>query len=316
MWKHYENNRFLWWLTGESPPILAVSTQKAKRLFSKVGLLILCILIISSISVTYGVTKLLENYILGIVAGIYSAFLFLLLYLFILYTFTRNVLPGTEKSNRGLTVSKVLRFGFLFILGLTISQPIEHWMFSSQVDKLLDKEIEISIKERNLKLNREYAVKLNELLSLNYSHENLQEELSRFREEKKIRLKNFAENQYQRNFFIQRMILMDTSPQTRIIWVFSLLFILLFTSPILLKTKIPLESDYYNRNKQIQMRLIEDHHSAFVNRFNQIYHEKFGRVDLKWKSPYLDPPYNTKLAETPKAKNESDFIKWLLNEGN
>ncbi|WP_178988655.1 DUF4407 domain-containing protein [Winogradskyella schleiferi] len=314
--KYLEHSKFLWWFAGEDPFILSGCLKKTRVKFSIIGLLVISILLVTGISFTYGVYELLESYYYGFAIGVYFAFIILFLYLFILHTLTKNVLPKRKANKSGIIVSYVIRVGFLLFLGVIVSQPIEYSLFSNKVDALLHEDIIREIENRNQKLNNEYVYKLKERQSLNLPHETLNEEVARFQAEKSERLKNYVDYQYSRNFFIKKMILMDTSSSTWFIWLFSVLFIIIFISPVLIKSRISLESNYYQNKKRIQNKLVLEHHDLFVKAYNKILHTEYEALNLSWETKYKDPPFNTIKINNVVFQNDSEFSKWLLNENN
>jgi hypothetical protein len=314
--KFLENNKFLWWFTGEDPYILSDCLKKTKINFSIMGLIVIVILLFTGISFAYGVYELLESYYFGLAIGIYFALVILFLYLFILYTLTKNVLPYKSSSKYGRIGSYAIRFGFLVFLGFIVSQPIEYSLFSNKVDTLLKEGIINEIENRNISLNNEYVHKLKEAQSLNYSPKELKDEVFRFNKEKKNRLNNYIDFQYSRNFFIKKMILMDTSSNTWYIWIFSFVFILIFISPVIIKTQISLDTNYYKNKKKIQSKLVLEHHSVFVKEYNRILKTNFESLNLTWETKYQDPPFNTIKVNELELRNDTEFSKWLLNENN
>lgn len=314
--KFLEYNRFLWWFTGEDPYILSECLKKTRVRFSVIGILVVSILIFTGISFTYGVYELLESYYFGLIIGIYFAAVILFLYLFILYSVTKNVLPSKDNSKVGRVISYSIRVGFLIFIGIIVSQPIEYSLFSNKVDSLLNEDILKEIEKRNQNLNNEYVYKLKEKHSLNLSKEILKQEVFRFQKDKNKRLKNYIDYQYSRNFFIKKMILMDSSSETWYIWIFSGVFIFIFISPLLLKSRVSLNSNYYKNKKIKQEKLILKHHNAFTKEYNDILNNNFKEFNLSWKTKYLDPPFNTKKIKNIDLQNDSEFSKWLLNENN
>lgn len=312
--KWLENNRFLWWFAGEDPYILSECEKEIKIKFSIIGLLVVIILLFSGLSISYGVYELLESYYIGVIIGIYFAILVLFLYLFILYTLTKDVLPPKTKSKYGRYSSRAIRIGFLIFLGVLVSQPIEYELFSYIINSELNDKIVEEIESRNNTINNEYVLKINELKDLNISENILATEIDRFKIEKTERLNNYADYQYSKNFFVRKLILMDSSPTTRFIWVLSLIFIVLFVTPVYLKLIIGLDSNYYITKKRIEYKIVLDHHEQFVHSFNETIKVKYKDFELKWNSIYTDPPFNTTKKTDLDLKLDNEFSKWLLNE--
>ncbi|MCB0745959.1 MAG: DUF4407 domain-containing protein [Ignavibacteriae bacterium] len=311
--KFLEHSKFLWWFAGEDPLILKNCNKEVRIKFSLIGLLVISVMIITFISISYGLYKLLESYYVGLFIGFYSAVLVMFLYMFILYTVTKDVLPHTKGKKIEILTSYIIRFGFLFALGLVVSQPIEYSLFSDEVNELMNGKIIESIHEKNKSLNIEYSMKVKELEELNISSNDLKNEITRFQDDKDKTLQQFIDYQYSRNFFIEKMILMDK--HLIYIWVFSVVSIILFSLPIFLKIRIDFNTNYYKNKRIIQRELLEWHYNKFLNSYNETIKEKFPNFNLTYKSPYTDPPYNTQRVSKPQLASESEFSKWLLNEG-
>lgn len=312
--KFFEYSKFLWWFAGEDPFILKNCNKTVRVKFSLIGILVITVMITTFISISYGLYKLLESYYVGLLIGFYTAVLVMFLYMFILYTVTKDVLPHKKGKSIEIFTSYIIRFGFLFALGLVVSQPIEYMLFSDEVNKLMNGKIIESIKEKNKSLNIEYSMKVKELEELNISNNDLKNEIIRFQEDKDLTLQQFMDYQYSRNFFIEKMILMDK--HLIYIWFFSAVFIILFSLPVFFKIKIDFNTNYYKNKRIIQRDLLEWHYDKFLESYNAIIKEKFPSFTLTYKSPYADPPYNTQKISKPQLASESEFSKWLLNEGN
>ncbi|WP_370477226.1 DUF4407 domain-containing protein [Tamlana flava] len=308
-----ENNRFLWWFAGEDRNILHNCNKYVRIKFSCIGLIVIHVMLITFISISYGVYKLLESYYLGLLIGIYASVLVLFLYLFIQYTLTKNVLPHKKGKKIEVSISYVIRFSFLFALGLLVSQPIEYYFFSDEVDNLMNVKIVESIYKKNESLNLDYSAKVKELKELKISDNDLKYEIERFQLEKNKSLNQFIEYQYSRNFFIEKMILMDKN--LIYIWPFSVLFIVFFSLPFYLKFRIDFDNNYYRNKITVQRNLLEQNYNYFLKSYNNILNRKFPEFNLEFKTPYKDPPYNTERIEHPQLGSEKEFSKWLLNEG-
>lgn len=310
--KYLEHNKFLWWFAGEDPFILNGCNKEVRIKFSLIGLIVLLVMVTTFISISYGVYKLLESYYVGLLIGFYSALLVMFLYMFILYTVTKDVLPHKRGKKFEVLISYIIRFGFLFALGLVVSQPIEYKLFAGQVDELMNEKIIQSIYNKNNSLNLEYSLKVKELKELNITSGDLEREVQRFRSDKDESLKQFIDYQYSRNFFIEKMILMDKN--LIYIWVFSVLSIILFSLPVFLKIRIDFNTNYYRNKRAIQRFILESHYNEFINSYNSIIKKSFPESELSYKQIYTDPPYNTQRITFPKMESQEEFTKWLLYE--
>lgn len=309
----FTKSTFLWWLTGEDPYILTKCSNKTKIKFSIIGLFVVVILLISVVSISYGVYELLESYYTGLIIGIYFAALVLFLYLFILYSLTKNVLPAKRGNRVGKLFSFIIRFSFLIFLGVLTSQPIEYWLFSDRVTPLIEKEIATKIEEHEKRLIKNYTFKLEEKKNLNLSEYQFNKEKTKLKLEHEKRLTTFKNYQYSRNFFIRKMILMDTSESNQHIWIFSSIFVFIFVLPVIIKRRIKLNTTYYLNKRRIQEQLITEHHNWFVKSYNAIL--QANHKNFSWHTTYKNPPFNTeKIEDTTEFKDDTEFSKWLLNE--
>src|SRR5690606_3743621 len=94
------------------------------------------------------------------VIGIYCGCFMLVLYLFLLHTLSRNVLPADPTKWGGRLFSFVVRILFLVFLGLLIAQPINYFVFKDVVDNELIEFKNREILALNQRLNLKYAKEL------------------------------------------------------------------------------------------------------------------------------------------------------------
>jgi hypothetical protein len=311
------DNRKLWWFSGEDPYVLGQCTKLLRRRFSVIGILVIVISIISALSLTYGIDQILESLAFDVAIGIYFALFVFVLYLFILHTLSRNVLPVAKESMRGRVLSYGIRVGFLIFLGFFVAQPLSYLILKAPVDVELSIFKKQEVQAFNDRLNIKYAQLLQEeRLKANSSQkfQMLIQENSRL---KNREIRKFLRIQRDRNFFIQKVILMNTQGSVRYLsWILGILLVLIFIFPVILKSLISLSSEYYRVKKRIQSKIVNTHHARFVKTYNEILSSKYGYANLSYHSAYMDPPYNTRLKPKPKLRDKSQFLKWLLNENN
>lgn len=312
--KWLENNKTLWWFAGEDPYILSFCSAETKRKLAVSGLIVLVIMFVSAISISFGIYEILESYYIGLIIGIYFSILIMFLYLFILYTLTKDVIPPKVKSKFSSYSSRALRIGFLVFLGVLVSQPLEYELFSSIINEELHIEIQKEIEKRNSDLNKEYTEKLNHYKLFSNDEESLKAEIEKYNEEKKSKLQSFIDYQTSRNFFVQKLIIMDSSPKTRFIWVFSLVFVIIFIFPVYQKVYIDKSTNYYFYKEKVQRKLISDHYQKFVVTYDEILRRDYSQFGLMWKSNYKDPPFNSVPIQDITYNSDAEFNKWLLDE--
>ncbi|RXG29872.1 DUF4407 domain-containing protein [Leeuwenhoekiella marinoflava] len=295
------NNSVLWWFAGEDPHILSQCSSKIGFRFGLIGLLVLLISISSTLSIAYGIDQILESAVADVLVGAYCGLFILILYLFLLHTLSRNVLPEAKDSKTGKRISFLIRILFLIALGYLVAQPINSLIFKSYLTREIThyKDVELKNYERH------------------FNFQNMDE------------LALFQKEQDSNNYFIQKVIILNTlfyvdrsdqRPVNYFMVSLSLLIsmgiISLFIAPVFLKRFISISNNYYKVKRRIQTKVIDQHHAAFVNEYNAILSGFSADTNYRYKTAYLDPPYNTRLKPKPKERNKDEFLKWLLDEGN
>lgn len=327
--RRFLDNKKLWWFAGEDPYVLSQCSKGLRRRFSLIGILVIFISIISGVSVAYGIEQILESMSADIIIGIYGGLFILILYLFLLHTLSRNVLPSEEGKWSGKFFSYVVRVGFLVFLGILITQPISYFTLRTPVENELIAFKNKEIKELNDRLNLQYAQKLNQVKSTLTSKTQVLNEIRKNDQLKNEELRTFIRSQGDRDYFIRKVLILNTLyysegpysikanvPLVLTSWMLDLFFIFLFITPVYLKYRISISSEYYKTKRRIETRIIDTHYKRFVLSYNQILREDYPDVQVQFTTRYLDPPYNTVLKSKPRYKDKNQFIKWLLDEGN
>lgn len=321
------DSKFLWWFTGEDPYVLGQCSRKLRRKFGLIGILVIFISLISAGSLAYGVEQILQSVTLDIVIGIYFGCFILILYLFLLHTLSRNVLPTDPALWSGRLISICIRILFLIFLGFLVAQPINYFVFKGMIDNELVEFKNKEILDLNQRLNLRYARELNAKKSELISSVLMIKEIEKNNRKKNRELRAFMASQAERNFFVRKVIIQNSLPPSNTdsnlkgnlplvlsCWGLGLVFILIFIAPVFLKRYISISSEYYNIKRAIETKLVNDHFNRFVETYNEFYNRNYPELGIAYTSRFIDPPYNTRLKSTPKSKHQSDFLKWLFNE--
>lgn len=294
------NNSILWWFAGEDPYILSQCSSKIGFRFGLIGLLVLVISISSTLSIAYGIDQILDSAVADFLVGAYCGLFILILYLFLLHTLSRNVLPEAKDSKTGKRISFLIRILFLIALGYLVAQPINTLIFKSYLKNEIThyKDLELKKYERH------------------------------FDFQNKDELALFQKEQDRNNYFIQKVIILNTlfyldrsdqRPVDYLMVSLSLLvsigIISLFITPVFLKRFISISSNYYRVKRRIHTKVIDQHHTTFVKEYNAILSGFSSDTNYRYKTAFLDPPYNTILKPRPEERNKDEFLKWLLDEG-
>ena len=150
------SNSILWLFAGEDPYILRQCSLKLGFRFGLIGLLVLVVSIASACSMAYGIDQLLESAVADVLVGVYCGAFILILYLFLLHTLSRNVLPEAKDSKMGKRISFVIRLLFLIALGYLVAQPLNTLIFKSYLNKEIThyKKVELKNYQRHFNLKR------------------------------------------------------------------------------------------------------------------------------------------------------------------
>ena len=295
------SNSIFWLFAGEDQYILRQCSLKLGFRFGLIGLLVLVVSIASACSMAYGIDQLLESAVADVLVGVYCGAFILILYLFLLHTLSRNVLPEAKDSKMGKRISFVIRLLFLIALGYLVAQPVNTLIFKSYLNKEIThyKKVELKNYQRHFNLKRNADVV------------------------------SFQNKQEANSYFIQKVIILNTLfhtnksdqksidyPVVVLSFLVSIGVILLFITPVFLKRFISISSNYYKVKRKIQTNVIDNHHRAFVKEYNTILSGFSSDTNYRYKTAFLDPPYNTRLKPKPKERNKDEFLKWLLDEGN
>ncbi len=323
------DNKRLWRLAGEDPFIVGQCTQQLRKKFGGIGLLVLFISTISAVGVAYGVEQILNSTAADLILGLYFALFVFFLYLFVLYTLSRDVLPSKDVGLQGKIVSYLIRIGFLIMLGFLVAQPLNYLIFKKYVDNELIAYKKQELVDFNQNLNKKYASALKKKRKELSSNHLIFKEIEKNNRLKNRELRNLIQTQKSRNYFIRKALIQNTlfhisnSYKTEInkslvftTWMVTLFLITIFILPVLLKIFISISSEYYLIKQQIQRKLIDNHYAEFKKKYNSLFIQSFPEVNLSYPNNFSDPPYNTIPRKGPDHLNQEDFIKWLCDEGN
>ncbi|MUH38327.1 DUF4407 domain-containing protein [Zobellia amurskyensis] len=324
------DNKKLWWFAGEDPYILSQCSKGIRRKFSFIGILVILISLISAAGIAFGVEQILNSTMADIIIGLYFAMFVFILYLFVLYTLSRNVLPNDGSDRIGTIISYSIRIGFLILLGILVAQPLNYLIFKKSIDNELIAFKNQEVSEYNHKLNIKYAEELGKARPYLKSKSLVLKEIEKNNRLKNREIRALLENQKERNYFIRKILiqntlfhLVNTNNQLDInillvllSWLVTIFLVLIFITPVLLKIFISISSEYYQIKRRVQTKVIDLHYKAFRKKYNQLLLDKYPEANLSLTTLYVDPPYNTIRKSKPELLGQDAFIKWLCNESN
>lgn len=144
---------FLCTFSGEDDTIIKSCPNGIQLSFAAIGLFVIIIFIgcfISATTFTYSLFE--ENPIISTPFGVFWAFMIIIIYLLLLYTITPPILPNNYKHKkrksvitkenhpyRFLTLSMILRMGFILLLAIIIVQPLNVYFLSKSTISSIEK---------------------------------------------------------------------------------------------------------------------------------------------------------------------------------
>ena len=309
--------KFFWILAAEEPQILQKCESFIQSYFIRIGRIVLINFIICFVSATYAFSQIFDNSIFDILLGLFFATTITIIYLLLLFTLSKNVLPHSEETSTEKLISIIVRIWPILLFSILISKPLEVMIFSSKINPILD----------------EYK---NELIVKNAENcKNVSDQ---------IEYQNLIE---QSTFFIKRIELINH--HFPITWIVTLIILGLFLSPAILKRMHDRVDRYFVLKRNVFVQLIKDEYQLFENQYIKIistnskynisikiknwiianFDQKILKTTeeklkeklrfrllekKKFENRYLDSPFNTQpiVKEKVSLKNE-DFITEFYN---
>ena len=115
------------------------------------------------------------------------------------------------------------------------------------------------------------------------------------------------------NFFITKIKIL--SSKIPFSWLFTLLMIVLFISPIYIFLTHPLFIYYDTFSNELNKNIISKEYSLFKNKYNELASQTIGEFH-QYHENYQDPPFNTlKIKSSLKILKKGSLLNWFQNYG-
>jgi hypothetical protein len=292
--------KFLWTLSGDDLSIIEKCSKPRQMRFAIIGSFVLFIFIMCFISSYFTFTMIFHNYIFGIPASIFFSWMITNIYLLLLYTLTKNVLPH-KKSLSSRVISLFLRLGFITFIAIFISKPIEVLLFSNQLPKEIDAYKSEQIEKYTTSTIAYFNDETKDLQGIiryqkainadTVSAETIR--YSKLNAEKTKSIENIEKIVNNSNYYIKGIVILNSNYP--ICWLISAICIFIFLTPALLKRLIEFDSTYYKLKKKIKTNIILEEYAKFKEQYYQLLLQDYNR-NLTYTELYVDPPiqYNSK----------------------
>jgi hypothetical protein len=298
---------FLLGLSGDDFVLINKSSEKSRKLFTLIGLLVILIIIISFFGWLNLFLQLFPLFF-AILLSIFFTWMTSNIYLLILYTLSKNLLPNTiEKNNSAFSIAA--RYFFLLVIGTIISSSLGLLIFSTKINNLKSEYRIYKIQEYKNSLSSYYNDEIVDIQDDIYKYKNdpffnnldkvlfLEKKLEKKIADLKKTEKKIESIVAKSNFTIYSIIVLHKRVPEY--WLFYILFIIIFTFPAFVKYFIKKENEYYQLKKYTEMKVIEDEYESFKSTYTLLL-SKLSDSKVEWREIYQDPPYNTKRKQESK----------------
>lgn len=298
--------KFFWTLSGDDKNVIAKCNKSTRSRFTGIGVLVAVIFTLCFVSCFLAFTGLLQNLLIGIVIGLFFAWMITNIYLFLLYTLSKTGFPYIpNKTARFISVS--IRLVFIAFISIIVSKPIESLIFS----KPLAQDIQIFKQEkikRYTQITNEYLDKeIKEYKRLlTGSKDEFYLRLIEDRERKKLTLTSAMERLVSKsNYYIQGIIILNK--KYPLSWFITVFILILFIIPTYLKIFIHKDSIFYKTKHYVESHLVKYEYELFKEKYNEIFNLKYG-LDLHYDEHYSDAPFNTKRKDNKRELLKEDDL--------
>jgi uncharacterized membrane protein len=276
------------------------------------SVIILLIAGISFVSIVYAIELLFHIVIVEILLSTFLSSLFVLLFVFIVNTFTKDA-----KQRKLLNLSNVTRLGFVMFIGFIISKPIEAFLYRHAIEADIENHKEQLIKDHSFKIDQLFAHDLAKLANEKSKYDGLNrsggfdadisqidKQFALINQKKKDLAATSAFRIEQGAYFIYRIkVISGKYPGA---WIISLIIVLLFLAPVFLIYSISSDEEYFKRKNAQEKKMVERAYKAFTQKYSEIFLAGYD-LKLEFYSKYEDPPFNTLLKKLPVCKSANDF---------
>lgn len=294
--------KFFWTLSGDDRNVIAKCNKSTRSRFTGIGVLVAAIFSLCFMSCFFAFTGLLQNLWIGIVIGLFFAWMITNIYLFLLYTLSKTGFPYIpNKTARFISVS--IRLIFIAFISIIVSKPIESLIFSRQ----LTQDIQIFKQEkikRYTQLTNEYLDKeISEYKKLlRGSNDEFYLRLIEDREKKKLILTSSMERLVRKsNYYIQGIVILNK--KYPLSWSITVFVLILFIIPTYLKIFIHKDNIFYKTKHYVESHLVKYEYELFKEKYNKIFNHKYG-LDLYYDEHFSDAPFNTQRKD-----KKREFLK-------
>jgi hypothetical protein len=310
-------------LLGAEYRLMQESGGNVLKKFYWSAVLILLIMLVSMCSIFYAVDLLVHNRTVEIVLSLFISLLFILMYVFLLNTFTKENLSA---ANRLMNLSNMARIGFVIFIGFIISKPVEIYLLQHKMKQsVADHRLQL-YKNHVKQVDAVYLAEINKLRqdSIN-QHANLLlfatptlqsdiqvigQKIQRLDMERTQAIDRSAQKINAAKFFIFQV---QQVSRSWLAWLCCVLITGLFVLPGYIIYTMSGDNEYFKKKKEQEINLIINEFSLFSKKYSSLFAEKLS-LHKEWYSVYTDPPFNTTRPTAPETKMQQSFFEKYLKD--
>ena len=319
--KRAQTVSFFWKLIGEDEQVLLTCERKIQVHLLISGLLFFVFFLLSIVSFQYVFNGIFDISLLSWPLSMIWSLIIFNIYRLNLTTLSPHKLNG----NFGYIISLLIRFIFMIFIGITIIKPLEVEIFKSfSIKELHEFRLE-KISQNHNKISTYFDHQISELedelrkvtlqlqenrISIDHNQLSvLQIKKNTLKLEKEKVLFETINSLKASNFFFNGLLLFNK--EFAKIWFLTILLLLLFLLPLVLKFAIVTNRQYSIKTERLQRMIILEEYEDFKSRYLEIF-KKNNTELIVWHENYNDPPFNTRRKKiNEKLGNEKDFLNQL-----
>jgi hypothetical protein len=315
--------RFFYSLSGEDFSIIRKSSESVKTHFAIIGALVGIISLLCFVSFALVFTNLISSLFFGLLMSIFFTWMMVNLYVLVLYTLSKNVLPE-PLSRAAILAPTIIKYGFIILLSLFVAKPLELLIFNSKVESdlslykktyqyqyiaLCDQRFNTETEQAQTIIQNQKQLNLNSVTSSQMIND-LEIIITQKRKERDLLVNKMQGLISESDFYTQRIIILCSKHPLS--WICTLIIMCLFLAPATIKY-LSIGNEYYQLKKEIETKMVIDDYHEFTRKYNEIIQLKFGE-NYFWRELYVDPPFNTQRVEVEKKANpEKDLIDLIYH---
>lgn len=314
--------KYLCTLSGDDYGIIEQCGQSLQNRFAMIGTFVLFIFCLCFVSSYFTFIKLFPNFLVGIPIAFFFAWMITNIYLLLLYTLSKNVLPH-KRDKKTKIFSIVVRIIFICFIAVVVSKPLEALLFSLPLGEEIARYKHEKINEYNaltaeffdgeteqIKLLIEQRGKLNDGSEIAEIEKYRQILIKRENQKNELisKMSNLVQNS---NYYVRSIGILNSKYPA--CWLLTLLTASIFLMPAVLKNFVSEKSNYYDLKSRVEVGLISQEYFLFKTKYRQIFQARFNEEKI-YGELYADAPFNIfpKIDRT-EFLTESDLISELYD---